>query len=131
MAKFRALMLWTDAWLADTESSHSSERGTYLDLLVLMWRTPVADFPMMTLGSGAICGMTPAEVAAELAADHFRVLSNGREITSGRSVSERSSDGLRENVGSRAITLSVGGIKKKTMRRSKCYAAYALPITEP
>lgn len=45
MAEFPALPLWTDAWIADTKHLTRCERGTYLDLLILMWRTPHCRVP--------------------------------------------------------------------------------------
>ena len=45
MAQFPGLLLWTDAWVADTKHLSRLERGTYLDLLVLMWRTPGCRVP--------------------------------------------------------------------------------------
>ena len=45
MAQFPGLMLWTDAWVADTAHLTRLERGTYLDFLVLMWRTPGCRVP--------------------------------------------------------------------------------------
>jgi uncharacterized protein YdaU (DUF1376 family) len=45
MAKFPALPLWTDAWVADTKHLTICERGLYHDLLVLMWRSPGCRVP--------------------------------------------------------------------------------------
>lgn len=45
MAEFPALPLWTDAWVADTHHLTRLLRGTYFDLLVLMWRTPGCRVP--------------------------------------------------------------------------------------
>lgn len=45
MAQFPCLPLWTDSWIADTAHLSREERGTYLDLLVLMWRTPGCRVP--------------------------------------------------------------------------------------
>lgn len=45
MAQFPCLPLWTDAWIADTAHLSRLERGTYMDLLVLMWRTPGCRVP--------------------------------------------------------------------------------------
>ena len=39
MAKYPGLLLWTDAWIADTHHLTVELRGAYMDLLVLMWRT--------------------------------------------------------------------------------------------
>jgi uncharacterized protein YdaU (DUF1376 family) len=39
MAKYPGLLLWTDAWIADTYHLTVELRGAYMDLLVLMWRT--------------------------------------------------------------------------------------------
>lgn len=38
-------MLWTDAWIADTCHLTPAERGMYMDLLILMWRTPGCSVP--------------------------------------------------------------------------------------
>lgn len=45
MAQFPGLLLWTDAWIADTVHLSRKERGIYIDLLVLMWRTPGCRVP--------------------------------------------------------------------------------------
>src|SRR5262245_66025762 len=45
MAQFPCLPLWTDAWKADTDHLTRAERGLYLDLLILMWRTPGCKVP--------------------------------------------------------------------------------------
>lgn len=45
MADFPALPLWTDAWIADTVHLGRAERGLYLDLLIIMWRTPGCSVP--------------------------------------------------------------------------------------
>lgn len=66
MAKFRALMLWTDAWIADTKHLTRCERGTYHDLLVLMWRSPGCTVPNDDGWLAKHLGMTPAEVENEL-----------------------------------------------------------------
>jgi uncharacterized protein YdaU (DUF1376 family) len=66
MAKHAALMLWTDAWIADTMHLSRCERGTYLDLLVLMWRTPGCRVPNDDAWLARKLRMTPDEVANEL-----------------------------------------------------------------
>lgn len=66
MAQFPGLLLWTDAWVADTKHLSRLERGTYLDLLVLMWRTPGCRVPNDDEWLAKRLAMTPAEVAAEL-----------------------------------------------------------------
>lgn len=40
MAQFPALPLWTDAYLGDTTHLTTIEHGTYILLLMAMWRTP-------------------------------------------------------------------------------------------
>lgn len=40
MAKFPHLPLFVDAWAADTAHLSRTERGLYMDLLILMWRSP-------------------------------------------------------------------------------------------
>lgn len=45
MAKFSSLPLFTDSWLADTAHLSRIERGLYMDLLVLCWRTPGCKVP--------------------------------------------------------------------------------------
>lgn len=66
MAKFRALMLWTDAWIADTKHLTRCERGTYHDLLVLMWRTAGCSVPNDNEWLAKHLGMTLSEVENEL-----------------------------------------------------------------
>lgn len=66
MAKFRALMLWTDAWIADTKHLSRCERGTYHDLLVLMWRSPGCTVPNDDKWLAKHLGMTIVEVESEL-----------------------------------------------------------------
>jgi uncharacterized protein YdaU (DUF1376 family) len=45
MSRFPALPLFCDAWTLDTKHLTRAERGTYLDLLVLMWTTPQCRIP--------------------------------------------------------------------------------------
>jgi uncharacterized protein YdaU (DUF1376 family) len=45
MAQFPGLMLWTDAWVADTHHLSRDVRGAYMDLLIKMWRTPGCRVP--------------------------------------------------------------------------------------
>ena len=45
MARYPGLMLWTDAWIADTHHLTVELRGAYMDLLILMWRTPGCRVP--------------------------------------------------------------------------------------
>src|SRR5262245_43945795 len=49
MAQFPGLMLWTDAWVADTVHLRGTigrqKRCLYMDLLVKMWRTPGCRVP--------------------------------------------------------------------------------------
>ncbi len=45
MAEFPSLPLFVDAWITDTHHLTRLERGTYLDLLVLMWITPECRVP--------------------------------------------------------------------------------------
>jgi uncharacterized protein YdaU (DUF1376 family) len=45
MAKYPGLMLWTDAWIADTHHLTVELRGAYMDLLILMWRTSGCRIP--------------------------------------------------------------------------------------
>jgi uncharacterized protein YdaU (DUF1376 family) len=45
VADINCLPLWTDAWIADTHHLTRHEKGLYLDLLVLMWRSPRGQVP--------------------------------------------------------------------------------------
>ena len=62
MAQFPCLPLWTDAWLADTVHLTREQRGTYLDLLILMWRTPRCRVPSDRQWLGNHLRMTAIEV---------------------------------------------------------------------
>jgi uncharacterized protein YdaU (DUF1376 family) len=66
MSAFPHLPLFTDAWIADTKHLARLERGTYLDLLVLMWRTPTCRVPNDDAWLGKRLGMTADEVTSEL-----------------------------------------------------------------
>lgn len=45
MAELAFLPLATDAWIADTSHLPRAERGLYMDLLILIWRTPDCRVP--------------------------------------------------------------------------------------
>lgn len=45
MPKMNFLPLATDAWIADTAHLSRVERGLYMDLLILMWRSPECRVP--------------------------------------------------------------------------------------
>lgn len=45
MAEFSSLPLFTDAWVADTAHLTRLERGLYMDLLILIWRSPECQVP--------------------------------------------------------------------------------------
>lgn len=45
MAQFPYLPLWTDAYLADTSHLTDAEHGIYLQLLMLIWRSPECRIP--------------------------------------------------------------------------------------
>jgi len=45
MAEFAALPLFTDSWLADTGHLTRAERGLYMDMLILCWRSPECRMP--------------------------------------------------------------------------------------
>lgn len=66
MAKFPHIPFWVDAWTADTSHLTRCERGTYLDLLVLMWRSPGCRVPNDDAWLSKHMRMTPSEVANEL-----------------------------------------------------------------
>jgi uncharacterized protein YdaU (DUF1376 family) len=66
MAQFPGLLLWTDAWIADTVHLSRKERGIYIDLLVLMWRTPGCRVPNDNAWLAKHMRMYPAEVEREL-----------------------------------------------------------------
>src|SRR5262245_31710476 len=66
MARFPCLPLWTDAWIADTYHLNRCERGTYIDLLILMWRTPGCRVPRDKAWLAKHMRMTIEEVGAEL-----------------------------------------------------------------
>lgn len=66
MADFPSLPLFTDAWIADTKHLTRLERGTYHDLLVLMWRTPGCRVPNDNAWLARRLSMTLVEVETEL-----------------------------------------------------------------
>jgi uncharacterized protein YdaU (DUF1376 family) len=66
MAQFPGLMLWTDSWVADTAHLTRLERGTYHDLLVLMWRTPGCRVPNDNAWLAKHMRMSPEEISQEL-----------------------------------------------------------------
>jgi uncharacterized protein YdaU (DUF1376 family) len=66
MAQFPCLPLWTDAWMADTGHLSRKERGTYIDLIILMWRTPGCRVPNDNGWLAKHMRMYPAEVEREL-----------------------------------------------------------------
>jgi uncharacterized protein YdaU (DUF1376 family) len=68
MAQFPGLMLWTDSWVADTAHLTRLERGTYHDLLVLMWRTPGCRVPNDNAWLAKHMRMSPEEISQELRA---------------------------------------------------------------
>ena len=45
MAKFPAMPLWTDAYLADCGHLNDAETGRYLMILIYLWRAPKQRFP--------------------------------------------------------------------------------------
>jgi uncharacterized protein YdaU (DUF1376 family) len=45
MAEFAAIPLFTDSWIADTGHLTRSERGLYMDMLILIWRSPECRIP--------------------------------------------------------------------------------------
>jgi uncharacterized protein YdaU (DUF1376 family) len=63
MAKFPALPLWTDAWIADTHHLSRCERGIYLDLLILMWRSPQCRISNDDIWLAKRMHMTQSEIA--------------------------------------------------------------------
>src|SRR3954462_11066313 len=66
MAQFPGLLLWTDSWVADTAHLTRLERGTYHDLLVLMWRTPGCRVPNDNAWLAKHMRMSPNEISQEL-----------------------------------------------------------------
>jgi uncharacterized protein YdaU (DUF1376 family) len=66
MAQFPGLLLWTDAWIADTVHLSRKERGIYIDLLVLMWRTPGCRVPNDNAWLAKHMLMNAKEVLTEL-----------------------------------------------------------------
>jgi uncharacterized protein YdaU (DUF1376 family) len=66
MAQFPCLPLWTDAWKADTDHLTRFERGTYLDLLVLMWRTPSCRVPNDNAWLAKHLRLTSREIVEEV-----------------------------------------------------------------
>jgi uncharacterized protein YdaU (DUF1376 family) len=66
MSAFPSLPLFTDAWVADTKHLSRLERGTYHDLLVLMWRSPLCRVPSDGVWLSKRLDMTVDEVEKEL-----------------------------------------------------------------
>jgi uncharacterized protein YdaU (DUF1376 family) len=99
MAQYPCLPLWTDAWKADTDHLTAEQRGCYLDLLILMWRSPHCRVPN---DFAWICRHLPSDPAniLKMLIDDF-CITNGnfiiqkrlqREFVSRTQYSERMSD---------------------------------------
>lgn len=71
MAQFPALPLFTDAWIADTKHLSIYERGLYMDLLVLMWRTPECRVPDDRKWLAERLGIDAADSALERIINEF------------------------------------------------------------
>lgn len=63
MAKYPGLLLWTDAWIADTHHLTVERRGAYMDLLILMWRTPGCRTPNDDAWLAHHLGYAPEQIA--------------------------------------------------------------------
>lgn len=66
MAEFPSLPLWTDAWVADTKHLSRAERGLYMDLLILMWRSATCKVPNDDAWLAKRLNLTEKEVTGEL-----------------------------------------------------------------
>lgn len=60
MAEFPAMMLWTDAYLADTTHLGTEEHGAYLLLLMAAWRSPACALRDDDVFLARICRCTKA-----------------------------------------------------------------------
>src|SRR5262245_61635236 len=66
MAEFAHMPLATDSWIADTRHLTPAQRGTYLDLLILMWRTPGCRVPNDDGWLARHLSMTVEQIVAEV-----------------------------------------------------------------
>lgn len=65
MPDFPALPLFTDAYLADTTHLDDAEHGRYLQLLMLMWRTPGCRIPNDDAWLARRLSRTPDQIQVE------------------------------------------------------------------
>lgn len=85
MAEFPAFPLWTDAYLADTHHLSTIEHGTYMLLLIAMWRAG-GELPNDPRKLARFAGLGPNQWVrlAPTIMPFFTVTGDGSSITQGR-----------------------------------------------
>ena len=63
MAKYPAMPLWTDSYIADTQHLTNEEHGIYFRLLMFAWRTPECSLPNDDKRLALMVGLTPGKWA--------------------------------------------------------------------
>lgn len=78
MAELAFLPLATDAWVADTAHLPRVERGLYMDLLILMWRSPECRVPndLEWISRKLRCSPDEAEVLKNIVSEFCRSTGN-------------------------------------------------------
>ena len=61
MAKYPAMPLWTDSYIADTQHLTNEEHGIYFRLLMFAWRTPECSLPNDDKRLALMVGLTPGK----------------------------------------------------------------------
>ena len=126
MAKFPALPLWTDAWVADTHHLRVCERGLYIDLLILMWRSPKCRVPNDEIWLAKHLGV-PAKDFKPLIKEFCQC--DGNHITQKRLLREFFY--LRKRRAQQSARAKVRWRKEKDMCRSDAASGNALSTPTP
>ena len=78
MAELAFLPLATDAWISDTSHLTRVERGLYMDLLILMWRTPECRVPndLAWISRKLMCSPNEADALKNIIAEFCQSTGN-------------------------------------------------------